>query len=317
MDATTVAFLVAGLALLLVGGEFLVRGAVATAARLGVSPLLAGLVIVGFGTSTPELVTSVNAALVGAPGIAVGNVVGSNIANLLLILGLGALLFPLPVEAAAFRRDGAVLALATAIGVGVVLWGELTRPVGAVLVACLLAYVVTTYVLEKRRHTPAEKVYLEEAELKATPGLGLVPALLLAALGLVGVVVGADWLVSAAVDVARALGVTETVIGLTLVAVGTSLPELATAIVAGLRRQTEVAIGNVIGSNIFNILFILGTTALVQPIPIPPEIARFDVWAMVAATALTLFLVRTGWRVTRLEGALLLAAYGAYLGFVL
>ena len=312
----TLALVAAGLALLLVGGEFLVRGAVATANRLGVSPLLAGLVIVGFGTSTPELVTSVNAALIGAPGIAVGNVVGSNIANLLLILGIGALLFPVPVDARAFRRDGSILAAVTILGAAVALWGFVDRAIGLALVLTLLAYVVLTYVLEKRRHTPAEKVYVEEAELKATPGLGLWPALGLAGLGLVGVVVGADWLVRGAVDVARAAGLSETLIGLTLVAIGTSLPELATTVVAGLRRQTEVAIGNVIGSNIFNLLFILGTTALVKPIPIPPEIAAFDVWAMLAATALALFLIRTGWRVTRLEGALLLGCYALYLWLI-
>lgn len=316
MSVTTIILLVAGLGLLLVGGELLVRGAVAAAARLGASPLLAGLVIVGFGTSTPELVTSVNAALVDAPGIAVGNVVGSNIANLLLILGVSALLFPVAVDGQAFARDGSVLAAATLVCVGVVLWGALERPVGVLLVALLLTYVVVTYTIEQRRHTSAEKIYAEGVALKETRGLGLTPALGLAAMGLVGVVVGAEWLVRAAVEVARGVGISETVIGLTLVAVGTSLPELATAIVAGLRRHGEVAIGNVIGSNIFNILFILGATALVKPIPIPPEIAAFDVWAMVAATALAIVLVRTGWRVTRTEGAVLLAGYTLYLGLV-
>ncbi|TVQ32787.1 MAG: sodium:calcium antiporter [Geminicoccaceae bacterium] len=316
MSPTTLAFLVAGLALLLVGGEFLVRGAVAVATRLGVSRLLAGLVIVGFGTSTPELMTSINAALSGSPGIAVGNVVGSNIANLFLILGIAALLFPVPVEAAAFRRDGTVLAVVTAIGLGVLLLGHIDRLIGAALILGIIAYVVTTYVLERRRHTLAERIYVEEAELKTSESLGLAAGLGLSLAGLVGVVVGADWLVKGAVEIAAAAGVSETVIGLTLVAIGTSLPELATVIVAGLRRQTDIAIGNVIGSNIFNILFILGATALVQPIPVPLEIIAFDAWAMAVATGLTLFLIRTGWQVTRFEGGLLLASYGIYLWIV-
>ncbi|MFW5680718.1 MAG: calcium/sodium antiporter [Pseudomonadota bacterium] len=316
MSVTTLVLLLSGLGLLLLGGELLVRGAVAVATRLGVSRLLAGLVIVGFGTSTPELMASLDAALSGAPGIAVGNVVGSNIANLLLILGIAALLFPVAVDAKAFHRDGIVLALTTVIGVGVLMIGQLERPIGALLIACIIAYVTVTYMLEKRRHTAAEKVYLEEAELKETPGLGLGPGLGLTVLGLGGVVVGADWLVRGAVEVATTFGVSDAVIGLTLVAVGTSLPELATVVVAGLRKQSEIAIGNVIGSNIFNILFILGATALVHPIPVAPEIIAFDIWAMAAVTGLALFLIRTGWEVSRLEGVVLLSGYVIYLWIV-
>mgnify|MGYP006280148985 CR=1 FL=1 len=308
----TFLFLALGLALLLAGGEGLVRGSVAVASRLGVSPVVAGLVLVGFGTSSPELVTSLTAALGGAPGIAVGNVVGSNICNILLILGVTAALFPVAVDGRAFTRDGSVLAVVTLVAVAIVLWGEVSRPVGALLVAALVVYVVYTYRVERREHGPAEAVYSEEAAVKAS-GLGLAAAAGLALAGLVAVVVGADFLVDAAVTLARAAGISEAVIGLTLVALGTSLPELATAVVAGLRRHTEVAFGNIVGSNIFNILFILGTTATVQPIAIPAEIARFDVWIMLAATALMLVVVRSGWRVTRREGILLLAGYGLYL----
>ncbi len=310
----TLLYLALGLALLLGGGEALVRGAVAAAGRLGVSPVVAGLVLVGFGTSSPELVTSLTAALDGAPGIAVGNVVGSNICNILFILGVTAALFPVAVDGRAFARDGTVLALTTLAGLGILLTGAVPRAAGLVLVAALIGYVAYTYLAERRAHTPAEAVYAEEAAEKALPALGLWSGLGLALAGLLAVVAGADLLVDAAVTLARAAGVSEAVIGLTLVALGTSLPELATAVVAGLRRHTEVAFGNVVGSNIFNILFILGTTAVVQPIAVPTEIIRFDVWVMLAATALMLVVVRSGWQVTRREGWLLLAAYGVYLG---
>jgi cation:H+ antiporter len=312
----TFVLLAAGLVLLLGGGEALVRGAVAVAHRLGVSPVVAGLVLVGFGTSSPELVTSLTAALSDSPAIAVGNVVGSNICNILLILGVTAALFPVDIDRRAFTRDGTVLALATAAAVGVVLLGIVPRPVGLVLVVAVIAYVVYTYREERRVHSPAEAVYSEEAELMTSPALGLWGGIAMALAGLVGVVVGADFLVDAATTLARAAGVSEAVIGLTIVALGTSLPELATAVMAGLKKQTEVAFGNVVGSNIFNILFILGTTATVQPIAVPAEIVRFDVWVMLAATAALFLVVRTGFRVTRREGAALLVAYAAYIGFL-
>jgi len=312
----TFVLLAAGLVLLLGGGEALVRGAVAVAHRLGVSPVVAGLVIVGFGTSSPELVTSLTAALADAPALAVGNVIGSNICNVLLILGVTAVLFPVDIDRRAFTRDGSVLAVATALAVAVVLVGTVARPVGLVLVAAVVAYVVYTYRAERRAHGPAETVYSEEAELKSGPTLGLWAGLGFALAGLVAVVVGADLLVDAATTLARAAGVSEAVIGLTLVALGTSLPELATAVVAGLKKQTEVAFGNVVGSNIFNILFILGTTATVQPLAFPAEIVRFDIWVMAAATVAMIVAVVTGFRITRREGAALLVAYVVYIGYL-
>ncbi|MFP4126292.1 MAG: calcium/sodium antiporter [Alphaproteobacteria bacterium] len=310
----TLVLLAAGLVLLLGGGEALVRGAVAVAHRLGVSPVVAGLVLVGFGTSSPELVTSLTAALSGAPAIAVGNVVGSNICNILLILGVTALLFPVDIDRRAFARDGTMLALATAAGIGVALMGVVPRAVGLALVAAVVAYVVYTYRQERRVHSPAEAVYSEEAALLTSPSLGLWGGLAMALAGLIAVVVGADLLVDAATTLARAAGVSEAVIGLTIVALGTSLPELATAVMAGLKKQPEVAFGNVVGSNIFNILFILGTTATVQPIAVPAEIVRFDIWVMLAATAAMFLVVRTGFRVTRREGVALLLGYAAYIG---
>jgi cation:H+ antiporter len=308
--------LAAGLVLLLAGGEILVRGAVASARALGVSPLMIGLTLVGFGTSTPELVTSLKAALAGAPGVAVGNVVGSNICNILLILGLAALLRPIATDPRAFRRDGPVLVAATLACLGLLLADALTRPAGAVLVAGLAAYVILTYRLERTGPDPAATMHAVGVEtLPERPG-ALLRALPMAAAGLVLVVLGAGWLVDGAVTLARALGVSDTLIGLTIVAVGTSLPELTASLAAARRGQGDLAFGNVVGSNVYNLLGILGATALVQPIPVPAAIMAFDGWVMLAATLLLVLVAVTGWRVTRAEGAALLGLYALYLGWL-
>lgn len=300
--------LASGLVLLVAGGEGFVRGAVAVANRFGMSPLLVGLTLVGFGTSLPELVTSLQAALDGSPGIAIGNVVGSNIANILLILGLTAVIFPIAVHKAILRRDGSVLVLASLAGLAVVLIGNLERVVGIVFVAMLLAYVGYCYAVDRMAepHVAADQ----------QPAGGKPPSLIVSAVLIVGglglTIFGARLVVSAAVDIASSLGVSETIIGLTVVAVGTSLPELVTSIIAALRRHTEIALGNIIGSNIFNVLFILGSTALVQPIPVPPEIGRFDIWVMLGATAILLVFAYTQREIKRWEGGVFLALYAGY-----
>lgn len=291
------------------GGEALVRGAVALAERLGVSPLLVGLTVVGFGTSTPELVTSLQAAFQGSPGIAVGNVVGSNIANILLILGIAALLSPVAVSRNAFRRDGAALILATLATMVIVLSGTLGRVGGAVLVLGLVTYIVVAFRLE--RSAPAEAV-----EEPASPAMPLGRAVLFAVGGIAITILGARFLVDAATTLAAAAGVSDAVIGLTVVAVGTSLPELVTAVMAAIRKQGDIAFGNVIGSNIYNVLGILGVTALARPLEVPAEIAGFDIWVMGAATALVAVVAVTGWRVSRGEGGLLVALYVAYTGWL-
>ena len=308
--------LAAGLVLLFAGGEMLVRGAVGVARRLGVSELMIGLTLVGFGTSTPELVASLDAALLGAPAIALGNVVGSNIANVLLILGLGALLMPLRTRREAFRRDGPVLLGVSALLAAACLLGTIGRPLGALLLALLLAYTWYVYRTE-RTASAAGAVHVAEAEAigRTQRALGLALATSLG--GLLGVLLGASLLVEAAIALARLWGVSEAVIGLTIVAVGTSLPELATTIVAAWRRQADVAFGNVVGSNIFNVLGILGLTALVQPLPVPPEIARFDVWVMLGGALFLVGFAVTGWRVSRSEGVAFLLAYAAYVLVVL
>ncbi|GAA0773166.1 calcium/sodium antiporter [Roseibium denhamense] len=310
-----------GLVLLVAGGDLLVRGSVALAKRFGLSELLIGLVLVGFGTSTPELMTSIFAASNGSAGIAVGNVVGSNIANILLILGLTALVFPIRVEPAALMRDGPANGLAVVALIGLALYGTVGFSAGLALLAALSAYLILTYRMEKGTNSPSAELHQSETELMppipAKRNFGLVTDFALALVGLVMILAGAHFLVSGAVSLAQAAGVSDAVIGVTIVAVGTSLPELVTSVIAALKRQTDIALGNILGSNLFNILGILGLTAVVTPLTIPPEIVRFDIWVLLAATAGLLWFAMSGWRISRREGAVMLAAYVAYTGLVL
>lgn len=301
-----------GLVLLGLGGELLVRGSVGAARAMGVSPLLIGLTLVGFGTSTPELVTSLQAASLGSPGIAVGNVVGSNIANILLILGVAALIRPVEFHPKAFRRDGPVLAIATAAGVAAVVHGRLSPLLGAAFLLGLAIYIVVSWLQE--RNAPPEDVeadrHEDQGEAAAPRRPRVLPGLGLAVVGIALTVGGARLLVDGAIEVARDWGVPETVIGLTIVAVGTSLPELVASAMAALRGRSDLAFGNVVGSNIYNVLGILGVTALVRPIEAPAELARFDVWIMLLAAALVL--AQRNLRLGRSEGAVLVACYGLY-----
>lgn len=314
----TVFCLVLGLALLLGGAEFLVKGAAGLATRLGVSPFLIGLTLVGFGTSSPELVASLQGAFQGYPGIAIGNVVGSNIANILLILGISGLVFPLVCDRNALKRDGTMMLIAAAAMAAVCVYGLLSREVGFIFLAGLAIYLVYTYRADKKGNDGAGALHAAEAEF-VTSGRapGIVLELGMAAGGLVGLVVGASLLVDASVEIATKLGVSESVIGLTLVAVGTSLPELATSVLAAFRRKADIAIGNVIGSNIFNVLGIAGVVAVVKPISIPGDIASFDIWVVAAASILFMIFAWTGARIGRVEALLLLVGYGAYVTFLL
>ncbi len=314
---SAVIFVMLGLIGLVIGGELLVRGAVSAAKTLGISPLVIGLTLVGFGTSTPELVTSLQAAWAGSPGIAIGNVVGSNIGNILLILGLTAMFGTIAVNPAAFKRDGTVLVIATLAVVGLSMLGALGRVAGAGLFAGLIVYLIYTLWSERAKPTEAQPVYEGEAELVGNGGKAMTISAAQAFAGLIITILGARLLVSGAVELAQSAGVSETLIGLTIVAIGTSLPELVTSVMAILRKQGDVAFGNIVGSNIFNMLGILGITALVQPLSIPPEILRLDIWVMLGATALLLVFARTGWRLRRLEGAMLLGGYVIYLGVLI
>ncbi|MFN7055371.1 calcium/sodium antiporter [Hyphomonas sp.] len=300
-------FLIFGLALLVAGGEFLVRGAVRLAERLSLSPLLIGLTLVGFGTSTPELVTSLEAAFRGSPGIAIGNVVGSNTANILLILGISALLFPVAVARGTFLRDGIVLSAASLACLGAVLAGQLSPALGAAFVTALAGYIF--FAFRQERQAPASGAGPEAEALAATATRRHIALdLLLVAGGLALTILGARFAVDGAISLARMFSVSETIIGLTVVAVGTSLPELVTSVMAAIKRQGDIAFGNIVGSNIYNVFGILGVTAMVKPIPVPAEIAAFDIWVMLGATALLLAFSVSRWRIGRIEGGVLLAA---------
>ncbi|SDE16791.1 calcium/sodium antiporter [Rhodospira trueperi] len=307
------ASLLGGLLLLLLGGDSLVRGAVSIAQRLRMSPLLIGLTLVGFGTSTPELLTSLQATFAGSPGIAVGNVVGSNTANILLILGVAAVICPMATSRSAFTRDGTVLLVSALACLGVVLVGSLDRLSGLALVGLLIAYLTFTYLRERTVSDASSAMHAGEASAAEPRPQSLWLAIVFAVGGLALILLGAQFLVQGAIAVGRTFGVSETVLGLTVVAVGTSLPELVTSVVAAIRRQSDVAFGNVIGSNIFNSLGILGVTAAVHPIPVPPQIAAMDIWVMLGATLLLIVFAVTGWRLSRIEGGVFLALYGGYI----
>jgi len=302
-----------GLVLLFLGGEALVRGAVALAARLGLPKLVIGLTVVGFGTSAPELMVSAGAALGGAPEIALGNVVGSNIANILLVLAIGCLICPLAGWDGTSVREALIAALAGLALFGLVHGAVIGRGDGLALSAALVIYLAATFWIARRGNAGSE--FEHEVEAFSAPALErvawLAPALTLA--GLVALILGARLLVSGAVDIARAFGVSEAVIGLSLVAVGTSLPELATAGAAAFRRQTDVLLGNLIGSCIFNALGILGLTALIAPIDVASRFADFDTPVMLAASFLLAALLITRRKLGRVVGALMLAGYGAYI----
>lgn len=293
--------LLAGLVLLLAGGEGLVRGAVELARRAGVSPLFVGVVLLGFGTSAPELVACVQAVLAGAPGVALGNVLGSNTANILLILGVAALVMPVPATGNALTRDGTVMMVSALLLAGLAVFGRIGFGFGLLLVIGLLAYLAYAYWDEKQETVESEP-----------PTLSLPVSLALAIGGLVGILIGGNLLVSGAITLAALAGVSDAVVGLTVVAVGTSLPELAAGVAATLRKQPELVIGNVLGSNVYNILGIMGTTAMVGPVPIPRDVLSFDVPVMLAATVAVLVLGFWKRSIGRVAGAVFLTAYVVY-----
>ena len=308
-----------GLALLAGGGEALVRSATTLAGLAGVSPAVIGLTVVAIGTSLPELVVSLVAALEGRPDLAIANVVGSNIFNIAATLGLTALLLPLPVHGSAVRLEWPVMFVASGLLLLVARDGAVDRTEGAAFVVALALFVVYTVRMARRDVGAAEaRTLAEHVESRDIDGPRgghphLVVPLAVLAVGLVALVLGGRLLVDGAVALARTAGLSECVIGLTIVAGGTGAPELATSLMAALRRRTDVAIANMIGSNIFNILGILGVTALVGPVPVAPAVVRVDLWWMLGTTVLLLPLLYSGKRLSRVEGGALLAAYGAYL----
>lgn len=303
-----------GVLLLTGGGEALIRGALAASQRMGVSPLLSGLLIIGFGTSAPELVVSIDAALGERPDIAIGNVVGSNISNILLILGLCAVITPLAVKPLVLRRDAVTVVAASILFLVLVGGSALARSDASIFLVALAAYLYWAYRSEQSGASPsAELLRAEAEEVTALPktGFWIFSAVVS---GLVLLIVGSQVLLSGAVGIAESFGISEAVIGLTLVAVGTSLPELSISVIAAFRRHADVAIGNVLGSNIFNLLGILGISALLQPLPVHERILQFDQWVMLGTAILLLLFLYTGRRLSRLEGCFLLLGYVFYLG---
>ncbi len=301
-----------GLLLLFFGGEALVRGSVGLARRLGVRPLIIGLTVVAAGTSAPEMVVSLIAGIEGEPGIAVGNVVGSNIANLLLVLGAAALAYPLRNSRTTAFRDGSILVGASILFTLLALTGTIQRWHGIIMLVLIVAYLIACYRHDQRSTAVRRELEEEVRELeKSAKSDWLIAGLLI--LGGAGVGFGSDQLVAGAVTLARAAGVSPTVIGVTLVALGTSLPELAASVAAARHKHADLAIGNVIGSCIFNLLAIMGTVSVVVPIRVPPEIINFDLWVMLIVTALFVIASAFMARFDRRAGIVALLAYVLYI----
>lgn len=306
--------LLVGFVVLVVGGELLVRGAVRVAERAGMSELLIGLTIVGFGTSAPELVASVEAARAGSPGIAWGNVVGSNLANSLLILGTASLILPMVVPRGPLWRDGGLALVATIVLWFVATTTGITVAIGAGFLMFLCAYLGYAYWAEKTQpvgasalHEKAESLEVTDTHLHDEEPLWRSIVTLVG--GIVLIVLGGRWLVEGAVDLARLIGMSEAVIGLTVIAIGTSLPELVTSVIAAYKGASAVALGNVLGSNIFNLLLIGGVTAVIAPGTIPGEITNYGLPLLIAISVLLMIFAATGRRITRWEGAVLLVIY--------
>lgn len=307
-------YLLGGLVLLGFAGEATLRGAVGLAQRLGISPAVIGLTVVGFGTSLPELMVCVEAALNGAPDIAIGNIVGSNIANILLILGVGALIFPLACDPRSIRRDGFAMLVATGLCVVLAVLGEIRPWIGVAMVVSLITYLGWSYKHDRDHRDAATELHEREAEDLPEAPQKISVNLLYILVGLVGLTGGASLLIDGATGLAREFGVPESIIGLTMIALGTSLPELFATVIAALRGHGDVAVGNVLGSNLFNILGTLGATAAIEPLSFAVDIQSIDVWVMLAATVVALPLMISGWRISRVEGGFLLCAYVVYVG---
>jgi len=305
-----------GLIILLLAGDSLVKGAVNLSLRLGVPALIVSLTIVAFGTSAPELLISIQAILDDAPGLALGNVVGSNTANILLVLGIPALLATMHTSECNTRKTYVFMMLASLLFIGLAFRGVFDWISGVVLLGTL-AFVLGDAFRDAHAHRNADREDEEEEPEGADPNMPGWRIAIFLVLGLLGLPLGADLLVDNATIIAKQYGVSDVVIGLTLVAIGTSLPELATTVMAALHRKADVALGNVIGSNMFNLLAIIGISSFVGAIPVDPEFLQFDLWVMLGASALLLPFVFFGLNITRVWGLVLSALYVGYLLIVL
>ncbi len=305
---------IGGLVLLVIAGDFLVRGAVSIAKHFGVSTLVIGLTIVAFGTSAPELVVGINAVLAGAPSLALGNVVGSNTANILLVIGVPAILAPMACNAPKLTRNLMIMLAASALFIGMAYTGEFRWVHGVILLGFLSCFLAYSF-LRAKSHPETIDPTQELDGISAEPDSLSISMLMILA-GVVGLGFGADMLVDGAVIVAREWGVSEEVIGLTLVAIGTSLPELVTSIVAAVRRHCDVAVGNVIGSNMFNLLGVIGVSSLFGNIPVADSFLEIDLWVMLAASVALLPFCHYRASVGRLMGVMFLLAYALYMAYL-
>jgi len=302
---------VAGLVLLVFAGDFLVRGAVSLAQRAGISKLIIGLTVVAFGTSAPELVVGIDAVLKDAPTLALGNVVGSNIANVLLVVGLPAIIAPMTCDAPRLGRNLMIMLVASALFISLAFTGTIGSREGMILFIFLILFLI--YSGMRAKAMPCNMEPMEEVEgLQEKPDSYAIAAALVVG-GLVGLGIGADLLVVGSVEIAMSFGVSEAVIGLTLVALGTSLPELVTALVAAVRGHCDVAVGNVIGSNLFNLLGIMGITAMVGDIPVPDSFLEVDLWVMMASAMLLIPFCHMRSKVGKLAGIVMVSLYLGYM----
>lgn len=309
-------FLLVGLTALYFGAEWLVNGAAKLAVKYGISPLVVGLTVVAFGTSAPELFVSIGFNAAGQPGMALGNVIGSNICNIGLVLGMSAFICILKVKSELLLRDLPILMVATMVFSWMLFNGVINRVEGIILFAAVVAYTVWQLVLAKKVKNPE---VLEEFEAEFDPGEAksepIWKLVLFILAGLVGLYFGAEWLERGGVSLAQRIGVPEAVISLTLIAFSTSVPELATSIVASLKKEGDIITGNVIGSCIFNLLCVIGMTAWISPIA-STQIEMVDLYVMIGLTALLMLIMFTGKRISRWEGAVLLLAYAGYTAFL-
>lgn len=307
-----------GLLILLLAGDSLVKGAVNLSLRLGVPALIVSLTIVAFGTSAPELLISIQAILDDAPGLALGNVVGSNTANILLVLGIPAILATMHTAECNTKKTYNFMIASTVLFIGLAFVMGVFNWITSIILLAALAYVLGDAFRDARAHRAADMAAEDEEEPEgADPDMPTWRIAIFLVLGLIGLPLGANLLVDNATIIAKQYGVTDTIIGLTLVAIGTSLPELATTVMAALRRQADVALGNVIGSNMFNLLAIIGIAGFVGPIPVDPEFLLFDFWVMLGASVLLLPFVYMKWNINRFWGVVLSALYVSYLFLLL
>ncbi len=318
-----IAMFLVGLVILYFAAETLVQGASAMALRLGVTPLIVGLTVVAFGTSAPELVVSLAAVQSGSDAISVGNILGSNIANLALILGISAIIRPITVSNDVIRREYPVMLAASLLMVGLCFDGEISRIDGAMLVGCMVAYLGYMGVMARNVIRSGKEQAATLGMLQDLDDLGALesdePAsksntkdMARVVIGIIGLTAGAKLMVDSAVVIASSVGISQLVIGITIVAIGTSLPELATSIVAALRGESDIAVGNVVGSNVFNILSVIGIVSCIKPIQVSPDAVTYDLWVMLGVTLIVWPVMWSGKRIARSEGVLFVLLYITY-----